>query len=65
MTYKIEQAPPIYSTRGALPNIDAYPVLNATATSYFTANFLNDCGEDNVCISDLVVDPVLLLPKGM
>lgn len=64
MTYKIEQQPPVYNTKGALPNIDAYPVLNATATSFFTANFLNDCGEDNLCVSDLVVEPKLLLPTG-
>ncbi|KOB77704.1 Integrin alpha 1 [Operophtera brumata] len=43
--------------------IDDYPVLNATATTMFTANFLNDCGADGVCISDLIVDPVLELPK--
>lgn len=55
---------PKYSTIGQLPNIDDYPVLNATATTTFSANFLNDCGVDGVCVSDLVVDPVLLLPKG-
>lgn len=55
---------PRYSTIGALPNIDDYPVLNATATTTFSANFLNDCGVDGVCVSDLVVRPSLMLPKG-
>ncbi|XP_063536455.1 integrin alpha-PS1 isoform X1 [Cydia strobilella] len=64
VTYKIVHEVPKYSTTRVLPNIDDYPVLNATATSTFTANFLNDCGSDGVCISDLVVDPVLQLPKA-
>ncbi|XP_011558846.3 integrin alpha-PS1 [Plutella xylostella] len=63
VTYKLVHAEPRYSTVGSLPNIDEYPVLNATATTSFTANFLNDCGADAVCVSDLVVDPQLMLPK--
>ncbi|KAL0883105.1 hypothetical protein ABMA27_016566 [Loxostege sticticalis] len=64
VTYKLMHEQPKYSTIGQLPNIDDYPVLNATATTTFSANFLNDCGVDGVCVSDLVVDPVLLLPKA-
>lgn len=64
VTYKIVQIQPKYSTIGELPRIDDYPVLNATATSSFSANFLNDCGLDGVCVSDLVVEPVLQLPKS-
>lgn len=65
VTYKLEHVQPQYVASGELPKIDDYPVLNATATTMFTANFLNDCGEDGVCISDLVVDPGLeLLPKS-
>ncbi|XP_059052225.1 integrin alpha-PS1 isoform X2 [Achroia grisella] len=60
LTYMLEHVQPQYSTFGSLPNIDEYPVLNATATTTFSASFLNDCGEDGVCISDLVVIPVLL-----
>ncbi|CAG9561864.1 unnamed protein product [Danaus chrysippus] len=63
VTYKIVQIQPKYSTVGELPRIDDYPVLNATATSSFSANFLNDCGLDGECVSDLIVDPVLQLPK--
>jgi hypothetical protein len=65
VTYTLEHERPRYSTVGLLPNIDDYPVLNATATTTFNANFLNDCGIDGVCVSDLVVFPVLQLPKGM
>ncbi|XP_060803128.1 integrin alpha-PS1 [Amyelois transitella] len=64
LTFKLQHVQPTYSTVGTLPNIDDYPVLNATATTIFTANFLNDCGEDGICHSDLVVDPKLLLPKA-
>ena len=64
MTYKIVQVQPQYSTQGDLPRIDDYPVLNATARTSFSANFLNDCGLDGVCVSDLVVKPVLELPKS-
>ncbi|XP_026499697.1 integrin alpha-PS1 isoform X1 [Vanessa tameamea] len=63
VTYKIVHIQPQYSNVGALPNIDDYPVLNATARTSFNANFLNDCGQDGICVSDLVVSPVLLLPK--
>ncbi|KAG6456594.1 integrin alpha-PS1 isoform X2 [Manduca sexta] len=64
VTYKLEHVEPRYSTGGMLPNIDDYPVLNATATTMFSAHFLNDCGTDAVCVSDLVVNPVLQLPKS-
>lgn len=64
VTYKIVQVQPQYSTQGDLPRIDDYPVLNATARTSFSANFLNDCGLDGVCVSDLVVKPVLELPKS-
>lgn len=64
VTYKIIQSTPIYSNRGALPNIDDYPVLNATATDIFSAQFLNDCGSEGICYSDLVLTPKLNLPKG-
>ncbi|XP_049873202.1 integrin alpha-PS1 isoform X2 [Pectinophora gossypiella] len=63
LTYTLVHAEPRYSIVGSLPNIDDYPVLNATARTTFSANFLNDCGTDGVCISDLIVDPQLLLPK--
>ncbi|RVE45363.1 hypothetical protein evm_009992 [Chilo suppressalis] len=64
VTYTLEHDRPRYSTIGQLPNIDDYPVLNATATTTFSANFLNDCGVDGICVSDLVVNPVLQLPKA-
>ncbi|CAH4026827.1 unnamed protein product [Pieris brassicae] len=63
VTYKIVHVDPQFSSGGRLPDIDEYPVLNATATTAFSANFLNDCGLDAVCVSDLVVEPVLRLPK--
>ncbi|XP_045772971.1 integrin alpha-PS1 isoform X1 [Maniola jurtina] len=63
VTYKIVQVQPQYSTTGDLPRIDDYPVLNATARTAFSANFLNDCGLDGVCVSDLIVHPVLQLEK--
>lgn len=62
VTYMLVHAEPRYMSQGTLPDIDQYPVLNATATTMFSANFLNDCGSDGVCISDLIVDPKLLLP---
>lgn len=64
VTYKLEHVQPKYSTAGTLPNIDDYPVLNATATTTFSAHFLNDCGTDAICVSDLVVKPELQLPLG-
>ncbi|XP_068633179.1 integrin alpha-PS1-like isoform X2 [Battus philenor] len=63
VTYKLVNVEPEYSTVKPLPNIDEYPVLNATAVTAFSANFLNDCGTDGICVSDLQVEPVLLLPK--
>ncbi|CAG5046011.1 unnamed protein product [Parnassius apollo] len=64
VTYKLVNVEPEYSTIKPLPNIDDYPVLNATAVTAFSANFLNDCGTDAVCVSELRVDPILLLPKS-
>lgn len=64
MTYKLENVEPQYSPSGTLPNIDDYPVLNATAMTTFSAHFLNDCGTDAICVSDLIVNPVLQLPKS-
>lgn len=63
VTYKLENVEPQYSPSGTLPNIDDYPVLNATAMTTFSAHFLNDCGTDAICVSDLIVNPVLQLPK--
>ncbi|XP_014367387.2 integrin alpha-PS1 isoform X1 [Papilio machaon] len=64
VTYKLVNVEPVFSTVKALPNIDDFPVLNATAVTAFSANFLNDCGTDGICISELRVVPVLLLPKS-
>ncbi|XP_026327336.1 integrin alpha-PS1 isoform X2 [Hyposmocoma kahamanoa] len=63
LTYKLVHEEPQFKTSGLLPNIDEYPVLNATATMTFSATFLNDCGADVECVSDLVVTPELLLPR--
>ncbi|GBP30999.1 Integrin alpha-PS1 [Eumeta japonica] len=64
VTYSLVQSQPSYRTSGPLANIDDYPVLNATATNFFSANFLNDCGLDGVCISDLTVKAELSLPRA-
>lgn len=50
---------------GSLTSIDNYPILNATqATLNFEGTLLRDCGNDDICESDLSIDANLILPEG-
>lgn len=50
---------------GSLTSIDNQPILNATqSTLTFQALLLRDCGDDDICVSDLNIDANLILPGG-
>ena len=63
MTYTLIQEEPKveYGRRGdPLPNIDDFPILNqAQAKKKFQATFEKDCGEDEICQSQLKLVPTL------
>jgi len=46
-----------------LPRINDYPILDQTnASKVFDVKFYKDCGENDVCESDLQISAVLSLP---
>lgn len=48
-----------------LTSIDEFPVLNKTGIEFtFKANFYKDCGDDNICTSDLTIQPIALLTNN-
>ncbi|XP_059094879.1 integrin alpha-PS1-like isoform X2 [Tigriopus californicus] len=62
MSYSLVQAQPrmLYLPGASLPNINDYPILNqAQAKKRFQATFEKDCGEDDVCQSQLAFEPTL------
>lgn len=62
MSYSLVQDDPVMEFRkGAdLPNINNFPILNqAEAKKKFQATFERDCGDDDICQSQLSVSPVL------
>ncbi|KAK8740447.1 hypothetical protein OTU49_002915 [Cherax quadricarinatus] len=57
LSYEIIQREPRPVAEGdPIPNIDDYPILNQQeALRYFEGTFAKDCGDDDVCVSDLNV----------
>lgn len=50
---------------GPLPNINQYPILNQQeASKIFQATFEKDCGDNDVCESNMVTVANLDLPQG-
>ncbi|KAG8229480.1 hypothetical protein J437_LFUL010054 [Ladona fulva] len=61
----VQEEPKIESEDGPLPPIDRYPILNKQKSAYFfEATFQKDCGDNDICESDLFVIASLHLPKG-
>lgn len=58
LTYTLLQREPKYRANApTLPNIQNYPILNQQeASKVFLANFEKDCGDNDLCESDLVVN---------
>ena len=62
MSYSLVQDEPImdYVQGGTLPNINDFPILNqAEAKKRFQATFEKDCGDDDICQSQLFLTPTL------
>uniref|UniRef100_A0A146L1L1 Integrin alpha-PS1 n=1 Tax=Lygus hesperus TaxID=30085 RepID=A0A146L1L1_LYGHE len=64
LSYSIIQEPPKPIKAGAeLPKMDHYPILNQQqADKVFQATFLKDCGENDICESQLNINADLDLP---
>ncbi|KAH8040230.1 hypothetical protein HPB51_009778 [Rhipicephalus microplus] len=67
LSYSLVQRVPRLPIPGAsLPDIDRFPILNQKeASRVFEARFLKNCGSNDICESDLHVQPKLLLPNLM
>ncbi|XP_054286091.1 integrin alpha-PS1-like isoform X2 [Macrosteles quadrilineatus] len=63
-SYSLEQKEPQMPREGEpLPSIDHLPILNQQeADQVFNVHFLKDCGDNNVCESQLFIEAELLLP---
>ena len=62
MSYSLVQDVPrmLYRRGAVMPDINEYPILNqAQAKKKFQATFEKDCGEDEVCQSQLKLTPTL------
>lgn len=55
VTYTLKQRPPVYIPNiETLPHIENYPILNQQeASKIFYAHFEKDCGDNDLCESDL------------
>ena len=67
MSYTLVQREPRSPRDGdPLPNINQYPILNQQeASKTFQATFEKDCGDNDVCESNMVTVANLDLPQGM
>ncbi|KAL1137846.1 hypothetical protein AAG570_009542 [Ranatra chinensis] len=65
LNYWLVQAEPIPPQEGEpLPSVDDFPILNQQqAAKVFDATFLKDCGDNDICESELVVEAFLDLPQ--
>lgn len=65
LTFKLRQpAIKMSKPNERLPNIDKYPILNQIeAQKIFEAKFHKDCGENDICESDLRLNTAISLPK--
>uniref|UniRef100_A0ABD2WID0 Integrin alpha-2 domain-containing protein n=1 Tax=Trichogramma kaykai TaxID=54128 RepID=A0ABD2WID0_9HYME len=66
LNYTLIQDEPVMPARGdPLPDIDRYPILNQQhAARIFEANFQKDCGNNDICESDLQLVAALNLPHS-
>jgi integrin alpha 7 len=64
LTYTLLGEEPVLPRQGApLPRINDYPILDQTnASKIFDVKFYKDCGENDICESDLRVTGALSLP---
>ncbi|XP_037089062.1 integrin alpha-PS1-like isoform X3 [Pollicipes pollicipes] len=65
LTYSLKQRKPRQAYPGAsLPDIDNFPILNQQeASKVFLAKFTKNCGNDEICQSELLVQPEFDLRK--
>jgi len=63
-SYSLVQREPEMPREGApLPSVDSLPILNQQeADKVFLVTFLKDCGDNDICESQLFVEAALLLP---
>ncbi|XP_039296864.1 integrin alpha-PS1 isoform X2 [Nilaparvata lugens] len=66
LSYTLVQKEPRMPKRGAaLPSVDSFPILNQQeAAKVFAATFLKDCGDNDICESQLFVEAGLELPTS-
>ncbi|XP_075237654.1 multiple edematous wings [Lycorma delicatula] len=66
LTYALVQQEPVMPVPGSpLPSVDDYPILNQQeAEKVFQATFLKDCGDNDVCESQLFIEATLNLPPS-
>ena len=66
LSYNIVQDDPRKPRAGdKLPSMDVLPILNQVqAVKVFHATFLKDCGDNDICESQLSVDANLNLPHS-
>ena len=64
LTYTLLQDNPVFPREGApLPLINNYPILDQTnASKVFDVKFYKDCGDNDICESDLKISAILSLP---
>lgn len=67
LTYTLIQREPLYRPNsGVLPNIQNYPILNQQeASKIVLARFEKDCGENELCESDLFVKATTELDRDV
>ncbi|XP_076349207.1 integrin alpha-PS1-like [Tachypleus tridentatus] len=65
LTYSLVQKDPRMPQEGEkLPDVNNYPILNQQeATKTFEATFLKDCGDDEICQSELTLEAIFELPQ--
>ncbi|KAI0240277.1 Integrin alpha-PS1 [Lamellibrachia satsuma] len=65
LTYKLKEvAPPTMSPGDSLPDMNAYPVLNdAAAVIKRSVDFKKNCGDNDICESDLHIRGILPLQQ--
>lgn len=66
LSYTLDQRDPPRPAPGQpLPNIDDYPILNQQeAAKILLVTFQKDCGSDDICQSQLIMESFLDLPRG-
>ncbi|XP_014242194.1 integrin alpha-PS1 isoform X1 [Cimex lectularius] len=61
----IQKEPPVYNEDASFQSMSNYPILNKQQSDkIFQATFLKDCGDNDICESQLQIDSALLLPKS-